>query len=206
MKLYFIRHGETETNLKKSAVSFNDQLTSVGRKQAELLAERFSHLSIDLVLTSPHKRAKETAEILAGRVSKKIQVLDLLSERKWPTEIEGKALDDPEVEKIFKMMREKVNDSTWHYSDEENFPDVRNRANMFIEYISKLTLENILTVSHEYFIKVVIAVMMHGDQLSYEIFRNFFHFTTLSNASTTLCEREHNTWKLITLNDQQHFS
>jgi broad specificity phosphatase PhoE len=61
-------------------------------------------------------------------------------------------------------------------------------------------------VSHEYFIKTVLATMMLGDQLSYEIFRNFFHFTSLDNASLTLCEKKEDKWKLITLNDRQYLN
>lgn len=206
MKLYFVRHGETESNLEKRAVGFHDRLTQAGRKQAEILAERFSRIPIDLILSSPQERARDTAEILVGKTGKEIQVLDFLGERKWPTEIEGKSLDDQEVEKIFNALREHVDDPFWHYSDEENFLDVRDRANNFIEYISKLAFENVLVVSHEYFIKMIIAVMMHGNSLSYKIFRDFFHFTVLANTSLTLCEKEKNEWKLVTLNDQQHFS
>jgi phosphoserine phosphatase len=202
MKLYFVRHGETDSNLRKSAVSFNDQLTEVGRKQAQKLAERISGIPIDIILTSPQKRTKETAEIIAKKINKEIQEAPLLEEKKWPSEIKGKLLKDPEVEKIFDLIREKNNiDPTWHYSDEENFSDIKKRAELFIEYISKPPCQNVLAVSHEYFIKIVLATMMLGDQLSYEIFRNFFHFTSLNNASLTLCERKEDKWKLIMLND-----
>jgi broad specificity phosphatase PhoE len=207
MKLYFIRHGETENNLRKSAVSFYDELTEVGRKQTRELAKRISGIPIDIILTSPQKRTKETAEIIAKKINKEIQEEPLLEEKKWPSEIKGKLLKDPEVEKIFDLIREKNNiDPTWHYSDEENFSDIKKRAELFIEYISKSTCQNVLAVSHEYFIKTVLATMMLGDQLSYEIFRNFFHFTSLNNASLTLCEKKEGEWKLIVLNGRQHLN
>ena len=205
MKLYFVRHGETNSNLQKSVVSFNDELTDNGRKQAQQLTERISTISLDIIITSPHKRTKETAEIISKKVNKEIQDIALLGERKWPSQLEGKLLTDPEVEKYFNTSKEKNNtDPTWHYSDEENFLDVKKRAKHFIDYVSKLADSNILAVSHEYFIKLILAVMMHGDQLSYEIFRSFFKFTSLNNTSLTLCEKEQSNWKLITLNDQQH--
>ncbi len=205
MKLYFVRHGETQSNLQKSVVSFNDELTDNGRKQGEKLAERISTISIDLIITSPHKRAEETAEIIAKKINKALQPSPLLGEKKWPREIEGKLLKEPEVENFFELSREKSNtDPGWHFSDEENFIDVKKRAGLFLEYVSKLPHVSILAVSHEYFIKMVIATMMHGDRLSYETFRNFFTFTLLDNTSLTLCEKEQDGWKLITLNDQQH--
>ncbi|HBT81138.1 hypothetical protein A2757_02430 [Candidatus Giovannonibacteria bacterium RIFCSPHIGHO2_01_FULL_48_47] len=204
MKLYFVRHGETNSNLQKSVVSFNDQLTELGRKQAQELAERIAHVSIDVMIASPHKRTKETAEIIARKINKDVQETTLLGEKKWPSEIEGKLLKDPEVEKVFDLLKERNNtDPNWHYSDEENFLDIKKRAKLFIKYVSELPAKNILAVSHEYLIKMVIATMMLDDQLSYEIFRNFFYFTLLNNTSLTLCEKEMDAWKLITLNDQQ---
>ena len=99
-------------------------------------------------------------------------------------------------------MREKNNiDSNWRYSDEENFLMIKKRARLFIEYVARLSEENILAVSHEYFIKLVIATMIFDDQLTYDIFRKFYHFTSLVNTSLTLCEKEGDVWKLITLND-----
>jgi broad specificity phosphatase PhoE len=56
MKLYFARHGETDSNLQKSVVSFNDRLTALGYKQAQDLAERVSDNYIDVILASPHRR------------------------------------------------------------------------------------------------------------------------------------------------------
>ena len=205
MKLYFVRHGETSSNLQKSVVNFNDQLTEAGRKQAQELAERILDIPIDIILASPHKRTKETAEIITKEINKEIKEVSLLREKKWPSEIKGKLLRDPEVEKIFDLLREKNNiDPTWHYSNEENFFDIKKRAELFIEYVSKSTYVNILAVSHEYFIKMVIAIILYGDQLSYEIFRNFFYSTSLNNASLTLCEKKQEIWKLIILNDQQY--
>lgn len=205
MKLYFIRHGETDSNLQKRAFSLNDKLTDVGRKQAQNLANKISDISIDVILTSPHKRTIETAEIIAKKINKEIQEISFLGEKKWPSEIEGKLLEEPEVKKIFNLLREKNNtDPTWHYSNEENFFDIKKRAEFFIEYVSKLAHANILAISHEYFIKMIIATMMHSDQLTYEIFRDFYHFTSLDNASLALCEKQEGKWKLITLSDQTH--
>jgi len=42
MKLYFVRHGETDSNLRKRVVSFDDQLTENGRQQARQVAARIA--------------------------------------------------------------------------------------------------------------------------------------------------------------------
>ena len=175
MKLYFVRHGETSSNLQKSVVNFNDQLTEAGHKQAQELAERILDIPIDIILASPHKRTKETAEIITKEINKEIKEVSLLREKKWPSEIDGKLLKDPKVEKIFDLLREKNNiDPTWHYSNEENFFDIKKRAELFIEYVSKSTYVNILAVSHEYFIKMVIAIILYGDKSKSPLTRAIF--------------------------------
>ncbi len=205
MKIYFVRHGQTTANKQNRVVHFDDRLNEMGQKQALELAEHLAVVPLDVVLVSPHKRTMETAEIIAKKLNKETQEIPLLGEKKWSSEIEGKVLDDPEVEKILNLLREKnATDPTWHYSDEENFSDIKKRANDFIDYVSTVEHENILAVSHEYFIKMVIATMMHGESLSFEIFRDFYIFTFLDNASLTYCEKKENTWKLMTLNEKYH--
>jgi broad specificity phosphatase PhoE len=67
MKIYAIRHGQTDLNSegriqgRKSDPSLN----KLGRKQAREIAETLSSKGIDLIITSPMKRAMETAEIIA---------------------------------------------------------------------------------------------------------------------------------------------
>ncbi len=203
MKIYFVRHGQTAINYQNRVVHFDDQLNEVGQAQASELADHLIVVPVDVVLVSPHKRTMETAEIIAKKLNKKTQEVPLLGEKKWSSEIEGTLLSDPETERILKLLRERnITDPTWHYSDEENFIDIKKRANDFIEYVSTIAHENILAVSHEYFIKMVIATMMHGESLSFEIFRDFYIFTSLDNASLTYCEKKQDTWKLMTLNEK----
>jgi len=206
MRLYFVRHGETQTNKKKTVSAADDKLTSLGVKQAEILTKRFSNITVDLVLTSPYLRAQKTAEIINTTLKKKIVSTKLLKERKWPKEIEGKLLQDPNVTKILNLVRDKsLINPKWHYSDEENFFDVKERARLFLDYLNKFSEKYILAVAHEYILKVILAVMMHGESLSYEIFRNFFLFVKLDNTSLTICEKKENDrWKLIVLNDIMH--
>lgn len=206
MRLYFVRHGETQTNKKEVVSAADDKLTSLGVKQAEILTKRFSNITIDLVLTSPYLRAQKTAEIINTTLKKEIVSTKLLKERKWPKEIEGKLLQDPNVTKILNLVRDKsLINPKWHYSDEENFFDVKERARLFLDYLNKFSEKYILAVAHEYILKVILAVMMHGESLSYEIFRNFFLFVKLDNTSLTICEKKENDrWKLIVLNDIMH--
>ncbi|MHB0978254.1 MAG: class I tRNA ligase family protein [Minisyncoccota bacterium] len=69
-KYFVMRHGGTEGN-KKEIVSFknqeSDHITEEGKKQAEKSAEDLRGKKIDLIISSPFTRTKETAEVV-GKV------------------------------------------------------------------------------------------------------------------------------------------
>ena len=67
MKLYFIRHGETSWNCKRKLQGEADiPLNENGRKLAEITRKNMGNVHFDMVITSPYKRAKETAQIITG--------------------------------------------------------------------------------------------------------------------------------------------
>ncbi len=69
MKLYLIRHGQTDWNRVRKLQGRSDiALNEWGRKVAELTREGLADVHFDIAFTSPLSRAKETAEIvLRGR-------------------------------------------------------------------------------------------------------------------------------------------
>lgn len=68
--LYFIRHGQSEMNKAGLlAGSTETPLSSEGREQAKLAGQDAKKLEIDLIISSPMSRAKETAEIIAAEIS-----------------------------------------------------------------------------------------------------------------------------------------
>ena len=68
MRLLLIRHGETSANAEGRLQGHLDvSLSERGRRQSEQIADRLSQLSLEALYTSPLKRARETADIIAGR-------------------------------------------------------------------------------------------------------------------------------------------
>lgn len=67
-EIYFMRHGESEANfLGILCGSGNDvTLTTLGKQQAQATAQETIELSFDVIVTSPLKRAQETAQIMAS--------------------------------------------------------------------------------------------------------------------------------------------
>ncbi|MBO5283733.1 MAG: histidine phosphatase family protein [Lachnospiraceae bacterium] len=67
MKIYLIRHGETEWNLQQRLQGSADiPLNENGVELARITAQGLKEVPFDLIYTSPLKRARQTAEILRG--------------------------------------------------------------------------------------------------------------------------------------------
>ena len=83
MKIYSTRHGQTAYNKQEIILGTTDiPLDSTGVKQAELLADRVAGMrSIDLIISSPMKRAMQTAGIVADRCGLEIITEERL--REW---------------------------------------------------------------------------------------------------------------------------
>lgn len=75
-KLYIFRHGETELNRQKrwqgSGMDF--PLTPVGLQQAEDLAGKLADRGLEIIYSSPLKRALQTAETVAALLSVPVEV------------------------------------------------------------------------------------------------------------------------------------
>jgi probable phosphoglycerate mutase len=82
MKLYFVRHGESEANLlhEFSNRGRKHGLTDRGRQQAASLARKLQGASVAKLFSSPLLRAVQTAEILAGELGVPYRVTDALRE------------------------------------------------------------------------------------------------------------------------------
>ena len=82
MKLYFVRHGESEANLPHeiSNRGWKHGLTEKGRRQSQELAQALAGAGIRKIYTSPLKRAVETAHILALALGTPVEVTDALRE------------------------------------------------------------------------------------------------------------------------------
>jgi ribonuclease H / adenosylcobalamin/alpha-ribazole phosphatase len=76
-----VRHGQTEMSVAGRFAGRNDiPLTSVGVQQAAAVAERLARRGVDLVVTSPLRRARETADAVADAAAAPLTVDDDLAE------------------------------------------------------------------------------------------------------------------------------
>lgn len=152
MKLYIIRHGETEWNQARRLQGQTDiPLAEEGIRLAGITGEKLKEIPFAVAYTSPLKRAVQTAEyVLAGRdISIKTdERIQEISFGEWEGEclLDSKVLPGDFTEKFFKNPVEYLRPSKG-----ENFQDVCQRTENFLqELISKKEYQdaNILISTH----------------------------------------------------------
>lgn len=205
MKVYIVRHGESKFNAKKIHQHGNVALSMLGLKQARSVSNRFKKIPIDIILASPYARAHQTAQAISRVIKKKIITNPLLREFKRPTEIEGKPFNDTFAVGVKTEIHKHFSEPNWHYSDEENFFDLLDRAFEFTDHLSNRSEENILIVSHEITIQCVILSMMFGKEVDPMVYLRFHEFFRSKNTGITMLEKtETGNWHLLAWNDHAH--
>jgi broad specificity phosphatase PhoE len=144
MKLYFVRHGESEANVQK-VISNRDLvhgLTERGRQQAAGLAESLRGAGARRIFSSPLLRAVQTAEVLSDALGIDYVVTDAL--REFDCGIaEGRS--DPEAWELHRwVMEEWLQDGNRAARIEqgESFSDIQGRFVPFIEQLVREQVES----------------------------------------------------------------
>lgn len=150
MKLYFVRHGESEANtghiISNRESPFS--LTERGREQARTLADRLKGIPFKTVFSSPVLRARETADILSKAFHLTYQVTEALRE------YDCGILEDKSDEESWRLHRHYYDEWTLrhNYSSKpeggECFFDIRDRFLPFIESLKPQGDDHLLLVGH----------------------------------------------------------
>lgn len=85
MKITFVRHGETDLNrpIRQMQGITNYDLNENGIKQAQTTRDKLADGEFDLIITSPLKRAKHTAEIINEKKNIPLICDDRIIERNY---------------------------------------------------------------------------------------------------------------------------
>jgi len=150
MKLLLVRHGQTDYNKadliqgQEKDIPLNDE----GRRQVQLTA-RGIPLEVSRIISSPLKRAFQTAEIINERLRKEIELRDELKEFKYGN-LAGKSKSE-----IARLIGQDVD--TWEKQmlfdyrpyGGENAKDVQRRVLRFIDDAKeRFTDEMVLVTAH----------------------------------------------------------
>lgn len=146
VNLTVVRHGETDWNKEGRMQGRMDiPLNTNGVLQAEELAARLDPKEYDVIISSTLGRAKQTADIIAGKWQKEVLTSDLFCERHFG-EWEGKTKTD-----ILKMVPHLVQEYL-HLADPpkgESREELRERVRKGRSYLMKeFAGKRVLLVSH----------------------------------------------------------
>ncbi|MFB0918921.1 MAG: histidine phosphatase family protein [Clostridiaceae bacterium] len=199
MELFITRHGETMWNLEKRFQGWgNSELTEKGKKMAENLSKVIDENNIDIVFTSPLKRARETTKIAVGDKKIPIVVLDDLKEMNLG-EWEGISLDElkrDEPERVHQYW----NEPEMYVSEKgENFNEFIERVRRaYEEIINTKGFEKALVVTHGMTVKALMHIITGED------FKKFLKEPVMKQTSITRVEINKGGNKIISTGDTSH--
>ena len=148
MKLYVVRHGETMENANNCLVGrINSSLTSKGKEQAKQVSNYFKDKKIDLIVSSPLDRCKETAQIISNNLP--IIYSDKLLGRDHG-EFTGKPRDSINFDEYWNYKK------NIQYEKAESVKDLYNRVATLIDDLKeKYKDKNIIIVTHSGIMRVL---------------------------------------------------
>ncbi len=188
---YMIRHGESLLNAAHIRQGWEGSLSSKGVEQAIETGKRLAEQKFDAVLVSPYIRTRETAETICSQLKKRVpplEFVDLLTERRNPTDIIGQSGDDPKIQQIVNLIDKSFHKDNYRYSDEENFEDLRNRARQLLIYLAHRPEKNILVVTHSIFLKMVASYILYRETLTADKYNLLSYHNASNNASISIFE------------------
>ncbi len=154
---YIFRHGETDYNKEHrwQGCSIDAELNDTGRAQAATLISKLKNVGLEIIYSSPLKRAKETAEIVAKDLKLPVEFIGDLREGCFG-EAEGMLKD--EISRKFPVIFEK-----WYNGSDDldvGFPQGETKRQM------QQRMQNVLSglLSKEY---KTIGLASHGSSIRY---------------------------------------
>ena len=143
MEILLTRHGQTDWNvLKKVQGKADIELNKKGIEQAEATRDTLKNEKIDLILCSPLKRAKQTADIINQERNIPIIIDERVSERDFG-EFEGMPNTDFDFNAFWSYKQ------NLKYDKAENIKDFFGRVYDFLESIkNEYAGKRILIVAH----------------------------------------------------------
>lgn len=189
MRIYIVRHGETEANKQGYVQGWTDvPLNENGRIIAELTGRGIKGIRFDHCFSSPLTRAKETAEILLRESGNSVSVSfdDRIKEMNFGS-FEGMSVRD---EKLIRFLKEPNVD--YKFPDGESFREVMKRTQEFLKaLIAKDDDKTYLVSTHGCALRAMLNFL-------YEDKDDYWHGHVPYNCCVNIIEVKNGTATLIT--------
>ena len=140
MKIYIVRHGQTDSNLAKIYNTYEEDINENGIKQAEALSEKIKDLKYDVVYCSPLLRAMHTAKIV-NRNNVETIYDDRIQERD-PGTLAGMPWDTTDRDEYWNYYSETK------FGTEESVKELFSRVHAFLDELKNKNFDSVLVVAH----------------------------------------------------------
>lgn len=205
LKLFIVRHGETEFNVQKRMQGRIDSpLTQKGIDNAISLGKQLKDIRFDKIYTSPSPRAYRTAELIKAELRDQGEILihteDELREMNL-SEWEGKSIE--EIERQYPEFHELFwnKPQLFKLGGGDSFQQVQDRAiGMIKKLISENKQGNILIITHSVVIKTIITYYMNYPM------EKLWAPPFIHGTSVTLLKAENGETKLEQIGDVSHLA
>jgi 2,3-bisphosphoglycerate-dependent phosphoglycerate mutase len=165
--IYFVRHGESDSNVDGVVRGDAAMLSEKGKEQAAVVAKRIKKIGVDAIVSSPYPRTMDTAKAISQEVDLLIEENDLFVERRRPSELLGRSyLHDEESKNIMYEIFDGYASENHRHSDEEAFTDLRTRANAALNFLAAHPAERICVVTHGLFLRMLFCAALNGPNFS----------------------------------------
>ena len=157
--IYFIRHTQSEANLKGILASRQDYpLTEKGRQEAVVIASEFKGIAqLDRIFCSPLKRAQQTAQPIAEAFGLDVETDERITEQDLGV---FSGMTYAELDDRPEYMHERS--KRWEWVPEgggESYEMIANRLESFFRSLESLEGERILSVTHAVTLRIVKATL-----------------------------------------------
>lgn len=161
LELILVRHGETESNKAGTYLGWTDiGLNENGINQVRLLRDKLANAKIQRILTSPLKRAVQTAEIINESCKAEIRYIEELKEINfglWDN------MTFQEIQNKFPKEHKKwlENSDNYHFPEGESAAELYERVSKVIEQLTAKEKDvTILLVTHQGVIRNIISYLL----------------------------------------------
>ena len=181
---HLLRHGQTEHTPERRYSGRNDlPLSRTGRAEAEAAAVRAGQLGIEVVISSPIRRTRETAEAVAASLYVPVELDDDLVELDFG-DLEGLTLDEALAAHPLAVRRFTA-DVTVKAPGGESVADVSARvARARRRILDRHAGRTVLVVSHVTPIKLLLAAALGtGDDVVHRVFLEAASLSTVAWSS-----------------------
>ena len=140
MNVYIVRHGQVPHNVLGQYNSNDEDLTILGVQQAENLRKQIDSIKFDVIICSPLKRAKHTADII--NVNNQKIIYDERIKERGCGDLSGQPLAVTNREEYWNY------NTTIKYGTSENIKSFFDRVYNFLDELKTKDYENVLIVAH----------------------------------------------------------